>query len=399
MKVVLWIVGLFALAVGLSLFAQINTGYAIVFVPPYRVELSLNMTLLLAVGLIAVSYGLLRLLAATLNLPHEVAVFQRRKKLRIARHALVQSSLAYSEGRFQKAEREALRACENEQSPENQGVALLLAARAAHAMRAYDRRDGYLARMDSLGNGLQLARRMLEAELLLDEKRTVDALAAVEAARAQSPNLTAALRLELKIRQLQSSPEHVLALTEKLLKSEAISAEQARRYRLAAYRDQLPQLIDGQELRQWWQRIPAQERQNPSLALAVAQQYAKLEQADDAAHLLQGLLEDDYSSELVGELGELADQVSEARRIELLRLGEALLPSHSRDAQLLLTLGRLARAGKLWGKAQSYFEASLSIQPTLAAHAELARLLQALDRADEARRHFDACLELALAEV
>ena len=110
MKVVLWIVGLFALAVGLSLFAQINTGYAIVFVPPYRVELSLNMTLLLAVGLIAVSYGLLRLLAATLNLPHEVAVFQRRKKLRIARHALVQSSLAYSEGRFQKAEREALRA-------------------------------------------------------------------------------------------------------------------------------------------------------------------------------------------------------------------------------------------------------------------------------------------------
>ncbi len=290
MKVVLWIVGLFALAVGLSLFAQINTGYAIVFVPPYRVELSLNMTLLLAVGLIAVSYGLLRLLAATLNLPHEVAVFQRRKKLRIARHALVQSSLAYSEGRFQKAEREALRACENEQSPENQGVALLLAARAAHAMRAYDRRDGYLARMDSLGNGLQLARRMLEAELLLDEKRTVDALAAVEAARAQSPNLTAALRLELKIRQLQSSPEHVLALTEKLLKSEAISAEQARRYRLAAYRDQLPQLIDGQELRQWWQRIPAQERQNPSLALAVAQQYAKLEQADDAAHLLQGLL-------------------------------------------------------------------------------------------------------------
>ena len=64
----------------------------------------------------------------------------------------------------------------------------------------------------------------------------------------------------------------------------------------------------------------------------------------------------------------------------------------------MLTLGRLARAGQLWGKAQSYFEASLSIQPTLAAHAELARLLQALDRADEAPGT-DACLELALAEV
>ena len=86
-----------------------------------------------------------------------------------------------------------------------------------HAVRAYDRRDSYLARMDSLGSPVQLARRMLEAELLLEEKRSVDALAAIEAARALSPNLTAALRLELKIRQQQNAPEQVLALTEKLL--------------------------------------------------------------------------------------------------------------------------------------------------------------------------------------
>ena len=95
----------------------------------------------------------------------------------------------------------------------------------------------------------------------------------------------------------------------------------------------------------------------------MAQQYAKLEQADDAAHLLQGLLEDDYSSELVSELGELADQVSEARRIELLRLGEALLPSHSRDAQLLLTLGRLARAGKLWARRKAILRPACPSSP------------------------------------
>ncbi len=399
MKVVLWIIGLFTLAVGLSLFAQINTGYAIVFLPPYRVELSLNMTLLLIVATIAVSYLLLRLFAATLNLPHEVAAFQRRKKLRIARHALVQASLAYSEGRYQKAEREALRACEYEQAAENQGVALLLAARAAHAVRAYDRRDSYLARMDSLGSPVQLARRMLEAELLLEEKRSVDALAAIEAARALSPNLTAALRLELKIRQQQNAPEQVLTLTEKLLKSEALSAEQARRYRLAAYREQLGQFIDGHELRQWWQRIPSQERQNPTLVLAAAQQYARLEQADSAALLLQDQLAHDYSSELASALGELAPQLSEPRRLETLGLGEKLLPDHSRDPQLLLMLGRLARAGQLWGKAQSYFEASLSIESSLAGHAELARLLEALDRRDDARKHFDACLQLALAEA
>ena len=175
--------------------------------PPYRVELSLNMTLLLAVGLIAVSYGLLRLLAATLNLPHEVAVFQRRKK---AAHcppragAIVAGVLGrpLPEGRARGAAR-----LRNEQSPENQGVALLLAARAATPCAPTDRRDGYLAqRMDSLGNGLQLARRMLEAELLLDENARWMRWRRWKPRAPSIANLTAALRLELKIRQLQSSP-------------------------------------------------------------------------------------------------------------------------------------------------------------------------------------------------
>ena len=73
------------------------------------------------------------------------------------------------------------------------------------------------------------------------------------------------------------------------------------------------------------------------------------------------------------------------------------LQSHSRDPDLLLMLGRLARAQQLWGKAQSYFEASLSIAPTLTAHAELAQLLQSLDRPDEARQHVEASVALALA--
>ena len=39
-------------------------------------------------------------------------------------------------------------------------------------MRAYDRRDGYLARMDSLAMVCNWPATHAEAELLLDEKRT-----------------------------------------------------------------------------------------------------------------------------------------------------------------------------------------------------------------------------------
>ena len=94
---------------------------------------------------------------------------------------------------------------------------------------------------------------------------------------------------------------------------------------------------------------------------------------------------------------QLADTVSESVRLDMVRQGERRLQSHSRDPDLLLMLGRLARAQQLWGKAQSYFEASLSIAPTLTAHAELAQLLQSLDRPDEARQHVEASVALALA--
>jgi HemY protein len=50
----------------------------------------------------------------------------------------------------------------------------------------------------------------------------------------------------------------------------------------------------------------------------------------------------------------------------------------------------------LWGKAQSYLEASISVDPTYAAHLELARLHERLGNADAARRNYRESLERAL---
>ena len=65
------------------------------------------------------------------------------------------------------------------------------------------------------------------------------------------------------------------------------------------------------------------------------------------------------------------------------------------EAELLLTLGRLCVQRELWGKAQSYLEASLATRPTQAAHVALARLFERLGRQDEAGRHFRASADLA----
>lgn len=400
MKFVLWITGLFALAVLLGLTASWNTGYAILMLPPYRLEVSFNLMIVLLVALIALTYGVLRLVSLALGLPAEVRRFQRQKQLKQARHALREAGIAFFEGRFQKAERAATKSLSDEHSAENKALALLIAARSASAMQDYDKRDGYLSQLDNLPESLQLARHMQEAELKFEAKDPLGALSAIERARSISPNLTNALRLELKVRLQQKQPEAVLALTEKLLKSEALEPAQARRYRLAAYTQQLESLLNGREIQDWMRKVPEAERHNPLLVGKVVARLTDAGEADLASTLLAEALADDEQAtpELARELAQLADMLSEDRRLELMKAGEGWLKQRPRDHMLLLALGRLARCQQLWGKAQNYLEASLSIQPTLIAHAELVRLFQATGKEEQAAQHYRDSLELALSQ-
>ena len=49
---------------------------------------------------------------------------------------------------------------------------------------------------------------------------------------------------------------------------------------------------------------------------------------------------------------------------------------------------------RLWGKAQSYLEASLAVRDTPEGHLELARLFDQLERPEEANKHYRASAKL-----
>jgi uncharacterized protein HemY len=94
-KFVIWITGLFALAVLVGLASTLNTGYAILFLPPWRMEVSFNLLLLGIVVLIVLAYAVMRVISITAGLPAEVKRFQRQKKLKAARHALREAGIAF----------------------------------------------------------------------------------------------------------------------------------------------------------------------------------------------------------------------------------------------------------------------------------------------------------------
>ncbi len=104
----------------------------------------------------------------------------------------------------------------------------------------------------------------------------------------------------------------------------------------------------------------------------------------DAQKLIETALEradgDNWQAELAAIYGRLTGGEQTAR----IARAEGWLRRHPDDAVLLMALGRMCQRQRLWGKAQSYLEASLSVAPSQAGHLELARLLDQLDKPDEA---------------
>ena len=80
MKGLFWVMLLFALAVGLSLVMQVNEGYVLVVLPPYRAELSINLIILMALAGFVLFYALLRATTLALALPRRLRESRARRE-------------------------------------------------------------------------------------------------------------------------------------------------------------------------------------------------------------------------------------------------------------------------------------------------------------------------------
>lgn len=140
MRVLIWLLFLFALAVGFTLAGKFDPGYAILVYPPYRIELSLLLFILLLVGVIVLGESLLRFASAIMRLPRQARDYRLRQRVRAGETALLRALRADLEQRVQDVEAPARQAIELGYHAE---LAALLAARAAQAMQDQQKSDHY----------------------------------------------------------------------------------------------------------------------------------------------------------------------------------------------------------------------------------------------------------------
>lgn len=382
MRALLWLLTLATLAVGLALAARYNNGYVLLVLPPWRMELSLNLMILLQLGGFALLYLLTRLVAHALQLPSRVREYRARRRREQAERALGNAMRYSFEGRYSHALKSAVSAHQAGHAP---GVSALIAARAAHAMRDEEREAEWLQRASDFDHETRNARLMTEAELHLNSHRFADAQGVIDVLEASGQRHIAALRLSLRAHQALGNWRDVVRLARQLERHRALSNEQAAPIRLRAHLEVLRALaLDAGALLNYWRGLPAPDRRSTRLAGETARLLSAAGDCLHAQRIIEDALDEEWDSSLLAVYGECKGGDVLGRIAQ----AEDWLKHHPRDAQLLLVLGRLCRQQQLWGKAQSYLEASLSQQPTRAAHVELAQLFDALERAEAANAHY-----------
>jgi HemY protein len=393
MRVLFWFLLLACAAVAIALAARLTTGYALFVAPPYRVELSLNLLLLLVAGGFIAGYVLLRIVRRALGLPEEVRLYRQRQHQERARAKQDAALVAMLEGRFGRARQFAEEALA---IPHSSGLSALLGARAAIATREFAAAEALLSRADASVPSLAVPRLMLEAEMKLEQGQPLEALAILGMLRKEAGSHTAALRLELRALQAAGRYAEIPPLVDNLVKRKVYGVREGEFVRAAAHAQELAaRVLDGEGLRAYWSKLTEGEQRNPKIARAAARSFMALGGDREAAELLARSLEREWDSELVA----LYAQSRPADGAPQLEQAERWLAKHPQDATLLYALGVLCERAQLWGKAQTYFEASLAIENSWRTRVALGELFARLNRDFDANAQLAAALKLALAEL
>ena len=388
-----WLISLLivaVLAIALAMAGRYDPGYVVLVYPPWRMEISFISFVLMLAGLVVGGVVLLRLAVLTLNLPSIVREQRERRAAKKRDDNFVGGLRAYTEYRYQDAE-QSLGQWQGDAT--RTGVARVLAAHAAQEMRAVKQRERHL--QDATEHGAELAALLFEAEACLDAKDAAAALVAINRAKEIAPQHTALLRLELKARQMTGQWDEVGRLLDALMRSNALEPAAATQLRRMAYAENLKRRTeDDRGLLEYWKKIPADYKVGPWVARAATRALMQRGGHDTALDVLEAALNRDWHEDLVALYGEVRGS-SPARQIEQ---AEKWLHAKPRDAQLLLTLAQLCSVQQLWGKAQSYLEASLAIAPSAEGHIRMAELRTQNGQLGEASQHYQKALALCRAQ-
>ena len=392
-----WFWTLFLLVVAVSLAVVLNQhgGNVILVMQPWRIQVSTTFAVLLLIALFVAIYVGLRLLGWLISVPERMRDWRGRRAQKRDHELLERGWVGLLEGRFLHAERDLTRLFGQTKVSGRKVLAALSAARAAHGLGEFSRRDSLLAQAQEYvgkDQGLQQALATVTADMLLDQGRFEDALAQLEPLQDGNSRHLHVARLLLRAHDSLGHHEQVFALARSLSRRGMVGRDEA-----SAMIDRAgAALLRNAQGEQWhavWKDFKSEERVLPNIALAAAAAFDAEGKPDDAARTLEAAIAYRRQPELLAAYARCdADQVP--RRLEK---AETWLQKQPDNPDLLSALGVLCLIGQIWGTAERYLQRSLQYRKDARAHALLGSLYDRLDRAELSSSHWRQATAVSMA--
>lgn len=387
MRTWFWTLLLAVVAVALAVVLRSHSGNVLLLVWPWRIEMSLTLAVLLIVATFIILYVGLRLLAWLLAIPDRVRAW-RGKRAQARDHELLERGwIGLLEGRYSHAEKDLTKLLDQTKVRTRRVLAALSAARAAHGLGEFDRRDRLLANAQEQAGtdpGLLEATATVSADMLLDQGRAERALTVLGPLADGGARHLHTMRLLLRAHTALNHQEQVFTLARGLLRRNALGRPEADVLMDAAGAARLRAAAGQDAWRPIWKDLKAEERLLPEIALAGAAAFEAAGEPNEAARVLESAIAVKFNPALVAAYARCdAEHVS--RR---LAKAETWLHQRPTDPDLLTALGMLCLNGQLWGQAERYLLRSLARRSDAQTHALLGSLYDRLDRPVDAVRHW-----------
>jgi HemY protein len=382
MRAALWLLVLFAVAVAGALFAGNNQGTVTLFWPPYRIDLSLNLVVLMLVASFFFVHAVMRALAALFDLPRQALRWRTQQKERSMHAALLEGLSHLLAGRFIRARKAAEAVLAQEasltssgQKPANAGqlraLAHLLAGESAHALQDRAAREDHLQRALEQASARD-AQETRDGALLraarwaLEDREPEAAMLLLQSLPQGAGRRTLALRMRLRAARQAGQTLEALDTARLLAKHHAFSPVAARSIVRGLAMDLLNGAYDVAQLQRCWNGLEPAERAMPEVAVHAAQRLGSLGGDARIARdwLLpvwenQAELNDALRVKLVCALEEGLDSLDAGWLARI----EAAQKANPRDATLQYLAGMACMKRQLWGKAQQLLtQAALGLQ-------------------------------------
>ena len=396
MRAALWFAALFAIAVASALFAGNNPGTVTLFWSPHRVDLSLNLFLMVLAGSFLTLHLAMRALSALVSIPEQARRWRLLQKERAIHTALLDSLSHLVAGRFIRARKTADMVISLEESVERSGEQLaysgrlrtlthLIAAESAHALQDRALRDTHFEKAleEASGRDAQEARegvQLRRARWALDDRDAPAAMQWLDELPSGASRRTVALRMRFRAARQAGEPRMALESSRLLTKHRAFSEAAGTSIARGLAIELVRAAHDTVQLRRVWDILERAEQEIPEVACEAAERLLVL--GGDVAVSRQWVLPVWESMARDHEALSLTQRIRLARVLEqgfgiageshdavwLSRIESAQM-GNPRDAVLQYLAGMVCMHLNLWGKAQQLLKQSLL---TLN-HSELAR--------------------------